>query len=98
MDRILEYARHGPARFLSDPMLQDAIVRRFEVVGEASKQISPAFRKSNPEIPWSDFSGFRDILIHGYETVSANRVWDIVEGPLRRLRRELETVRKRQRW
>ncbi|HLE47005.1 MAG TPA: HepT-like ribonuclease domain-containing protein [Candidatus Thermoplasmatota archaeon] len=98
VERIFEYARHGSARFLSDPMVQDAVMRRFEIVGEAIKQISSTFRNAHPEVRWADLARFRDFLVHGYDAVSANRVWEIVEGPLRDVGRDLQRLRKRLGW
>jgi len=74
--RVLEYM-HGRTRvdLLRDPMLQDAVIRRIEVIGEATKRLSNEFRDSYAAIPWQQMAGMRDRLSHGYDKVDVERVW-----------------------
>ena len=58
-----------------DDMLQDALIRRFEIIGEATKRLSLAFRHANADAPWQLMAGMRDRLIHGYDKVDLVRVW-----------------------
>jgi uncharacterized protein with HEPN domain len=73
--RIEAYIRDGHDVFLTDAKTQDAVIRNFEVIGEAAKRIPAAFRAAHPSIPWQLMAGFRDVLIHGYEGVDIHRVW-----------------------
>ena len=80
------HRREGKAAFFADPRTRDAVIRNFEVIGEAAKRIPDEYRKQRPAIPWRELSGFRDVLIHQYEGVSVAEVWQIIEkhlGPLR---------------
>lgn len=61
--------------FLCNRMVQDAVIRQFEIVGEATKNLSEAFRESHSFIPWKDLAGFRDKLIHQYFGVDLLMVW-----------------------
>ncbi|MBA7573090.1 hypothetical protein ES708_14885 [subsurface metagenome] len=61
--------------FLNDRKTQDAVVRQFEIIGEATKRISLEFRDKHSEIPWSDMAGMRDVLIHDYIDVNFEIVW-----------------------
>ena len=92
IERIVEYTRDGKEAFFSDQRTQDAVIRNFEVIGEAAKRIPEEFRKSNPSIPWRQLSGFRDVLIHQYEGVSISEVWQIVEKDLRNLREAIVVI------
>ena len=61
--------------FLEDRKTQDAVVRQFEIIGEATKRISQDFRDENPDIPWSQMAGMRDVLIHDYIDINFEIVW-----------------------
>lgn len=61
----------------ADERTQDAVLRNLEVIGEAVKHLPLELRAANPEIPWQDIAGLRDILIHEYEGVDFSIVWDI---------------------
>jgi uncharacterized protein with HEPN domain len=63
-DRIFDYTENGREEFLYDPKTQDAVLRSFEVMGEAAKRVPQAIRDQAPEIPWRRLAGFRDVLIH----------------------------------
>lgn len=91
--RIEECAQEGKEAFESSPILQDAVIRNFEVIGEAVKQLSPGLRDRYPSIPWRRVAGFRDVLIHDYMGVDLNEVWNVIEKDLPRLK---ETVNEMQ--
>ena len=61
--------------FRSNRMVQDAVIRQFEIVGEATKNLSDSFRGNHPIVPWKDLAGFRDKLIHQYFGVDLSTVW-----------------------
>ena len=56
--------------------LQDALVRCLEVIGEATKRLSQDFRDRHPEVPWRAMAGMRDLLIHAYDRVDLEEVWE----------------------
>jgi uncharacterized protein with HEPN domain len=82
IDAIRSYSEGGVEAFRSDPMRQDAIIRRLEVIGEATKEISAESRGAEPNIPWRRIAGMRDRLIHGYASVDLEIVWKVVEDEL----------------
>jgi uncharacterized protein with HEPN domain len=83
---------------MRETMVRDAIVRRFEVAGEATKRLSPAFRQRHKALPWKQLAGFRDILIHHYEKVEAGEIWRTIQASLPELLSGLERVRKAEGW
>jgi uncharacterized protein with HEPN domain len=76
-------------RFLEDELICDAVLRNFEVIGEAAKRLDDSYRASHPEIPWRAIAGLRDVLIHQYEGVDLEKVWAIVEKDLPGLKQSI---------
>ncbi len=79
LQRIMEYTSEGPEVFRVDPKTRDAVVRNFEVIGEATKRHSEETKRLCTEIPWRRLAGFRDILIHRYDGIDVDVVWRMVE-------------------
>jgi len=86
IERIESYVAKGKDAFLAESIIQDAVIRNFEVIGEATKRIPDTYRQANPSIPWRSLAAFRDVLIHQYEGVNPLRVWHIVETDLQPLK------------
>ncbi|MFN8526252.1 MAG: DUF86 domain-containing protein [Chloroflexota bacterium] len=68
--------------FLEDIRLQDAVIRRLEIVGEAARRLSEETRATTPEVPWADFIGMRNVLAHQYDDVDMGIVWSTVKQDL----------------
>ena len=81
-------------KLVKDQKIQDAIIKRIEIIGEAAKNISDSFRKKYPHVDWKDIIGTRDVLIHHYFGVDLNIVWDIVKKDLPKLKENLEKIKK----
>jgi len=64
--------------FNNNEMVQDAVIRNIEIIGEAAKQISNQFREQYTDIPWKEITGMRDKLIHDYMGVDTEIVWNTV--------------------
>ena len=69
-------------KFSNDTLLQDAIARRLEILGEAASQISKEFQKSHSEFDWKGIIGLRNRLIHGYDYVDVEVIWKILKEDL----------------
>lgn len=81
-EHILEYTRSGKDAFFASRLVQDAVIRNFEVMGEAAKNVTDATKQAWPAIPWRALARFRDVLIHGYMTLNPKEVWTAVERDL----------------
>ncbi len=62
-------------RFFVDILIQDAVIRNLEIIGEAAKKISDEYREQHADIPWREMAGLRDVLIHNYGSVDLYIVW-----------------------
>lgn len=82
IQKIERFTAEGKGRFLQDAMVHDVVIRNFEIIGEAAKQLDEAYRAAHPDIPWRALTGLRDVLIHQYEGIDLERVWAIVENDL----------------
>jgi uncharacterized protein with HEPN domain len=82
----------GRDDFFALPHWQDAIIRQLEVIGEASKRLSPQLREANPDVPWQRICGLRDVLIHNYMGVDLEEVWGIVERRIPDLKQAVERI------
>ena len=80
-------------KFMKNTLKQSAIIRQFEIIGEAVKSISSSTRQKYPEIEWRKIAGSRDIFIHSYFMVDLERVWEIMNKKLSSLKKQIQKVR-----
>lgn len=76
------YTQGGKSEFLESRLIQDAVIRNFELIGEGVKRLSISLRQNYPAIPWRKIAGFRDVLIHDYLQIDLDEVWDVIERNL----------------
>lgn len=89
---IEEDTAAGKDAFLQSRLIRDAVIRNFEVIGEAVKRLSDELTKAYPHIEWRQIAGFRDFLIHHYNRVDPLEVWKIVENDLQPLKQAVESM------
>jgi uncharacterized protein with HEPN domain len=79
IDRINRYCKGlDKDIFFNNEMLQDAVVRNIEIIGEAASKLSESFTKSHPDIQWRTIIAARNRLIHAYDTIDYQIVWDLI--------------------
>lgn len=91
---IESYTREGYAAFSASRQIQDAVLRNFEVMGEATKRLSSTVRDAHPDVPWRQVAGFRDVLIHDYFGIDLDEVWGVVTINLPVLKQQIESIRQ----
>lgn len=98
IERIAQYTgRLRESEFLSNTLVQDAVVRNIEIIGEAARNIeraSPAFIATHASIPWSEMIAMRNRVTHGYMTLDVPLVWKTIQGDLPSLEKRIP----RSRW
>lgn len=94
IEKIEQYIQGvNPSRFEQDSSIQDAVIRRLEIIGEAVKRLPESVKIKQPNIPWKDIAGMRDVLIHEYAGVHLKRVWQTVINDLPVLKRAVGQMR-----
>jgi len=81
--------------FRKDDKTASAVIRKLEVIGEATKQLPEEFRQRHPEIPWKEMAGMRDRLIHFYFGVDHRLVWQTIIDRLPNLIRQIQHILER---
>ena len=79
-------------KFKNDRMRIDAVVRNFEVIGEAVKNLSDDLKAQFPATDWKAVAGFRDTLIHGYFGIDLEILWDIIVHKIPVLQKEIAAI------
>jgi uncharacterized protein with HEPN domain len=78
--------------FETDFRTNFAVVRALEIIGEAAKRLPVSLREQYPEIPWRGMAGMRDRIIHGYDTVDLQIVWDVVKQDIPEIRPQIQQI------
>ena len=79
-------------QFKNDDKTSSAVIRKFEIIGETTKNIPDQIKEKYPQIPWKDIAGMRDKLIHAYSEVDLNLVWKTILKRLPELKSFLDDV------
>ena len=92
---IEEYIKDkSKSEFLKLTQLQDSVIRRITIIGEAIKNIPDDFKETHPKIPWKQIIGMRDILIHQYFGIDLNLTWEVIEKDLPKLKKQIVSIKK----
>ena len=94
-NRISRYIKYLDSDFfMEDIIIQDAVIRNFEIIGEAVKNLPQDFREKYPYINWRGASGMRDKLIHGYFGIDLSILWNTAKKDLPQFSREIIEIRE----
>jgi uncharacterized protein with HEPN domain len=93
--RIESYTGQGRKAFFDNTMIQDAVIRNLEVIGEAVKQLPADLRQRYPHIPWRSITALRNVLVHEYFGVDLEIVWRVVQKRLPTLKHHVGVMLRR---
>jgi uncharacterized protein with HEPN domain len=93
--RILEGTNAERSRFEASRLVQDAVIRNLQTLTESSQRLSDEIKDTEPQIPWRELAGFRNVIVHGYLGVDLGAVWLVVEQDLPALSQALNRMATR---
>lgn len=82
LTRIQKYNKQGREEFFRSGLIQDATVRNLQTMSESTQRLSDSIKATEPNIPWFQIAGFRNVLTHGYLEIDETAVWDVIEKDL----------------
>lgn len=93
ISKIIRYSENKDyVDFMRDEMLQDAVIRQVQVIGEASIRVGAEIKRKHKEIPWIDIKGMRNKLVHDYFGVDVDEVWKVVQKDLPILKEQIKKL------
>lgn len=95
LERILEYTNAERASFDASRLVQDAVIRNLQTLAESSQRLSSEAKLTEPQIPWRELAGFRNVIVHGYLGVDLGAVWLVVEQDLPALTQAVSRMARR---
>jgi uncharacterized protein with HEPN domain len=90
--RIESYTAGGLEEFISSTLIQDAVVRNLQTLGESVKRLSEDVRALRPDIQWTQIAGFRNVLVHDYLGLDNGIIWDVIKDDLPVLKTAVEDI------
>lgn len=79
--------------FFTNKDIRDANIRRLEIIGETTKNISASFKENHPEVPWRRISGLRDKVIHNYFGINESIIWKTIKEDIPDLKKKLKVIK-----
>ena len=92
---IEEFTSGGRATFLKDKKTRGAVLYYLQTLAESTKRLSNDLKEKYPDIDWHGMAGFRNVLIHEYLGVKPERVWDVIEKDLPKLKSVIDELLER---
>jgi len=81
-------------KFIGEKLIQNAVIRSVEVIGEAVKNLPLEFREKYEDIPWSGIAGMRDKIIHHYFGVDLETIWKVIKEDIPELKQKILKIKK----
>lgn len=78
--------------FLRDELVIDGVARNLEIIGEAARQLPDDFRRTYPQIPWTQIAGLRNRIVHDYFGLDLEIIWEIIQHDLPELEKQVRAL------
>ncbi len=90
--KIERHAKRGRRVFEEDELVHTWMIHHIQIIGEAASKLTPTFRKTHPQVPWSQIITMRHVLVHDYLGIDLGEVWAVVERDLPSLKKEIRRI------
>ena len=90
--RIEKFTSAGKTAFLASELIQGAVLRYLQTLGEAIKRLSVSLHTRYPDVAWRGILAIRNVLVHDYLEIDLDNIWDIVEMDLPVLKNQVQTM------
>lgn len=91
--QIEEYTKNiSEQEFKKNKQIQDAVIRRLEIIGEASRNIPLSLKEKNKQVPWFEMAQFRDLIAHSYFSTSLQRIWIASTKELKKIKEGMKRI------
>lgn len=95
IERIRDYTAGEQSRFDSSRLIQDAVIRNLQTLTESSQRLSDNIKATEPQTPWRELAGFRNVIVHGYLGIDLAAIWSVVDQDLPGLLAALDRMAER---
>lgn len=90
--RIEKFTADGKLAFFASELIQGAVLRYLQTLGESIKRLSVTLRSQYPDVAWRGIVALRNVLVHDYLEIDLDEIWDIVEMDLPVLKKQIQTM------
>ena len=90
--RVKEYVTPGQEAFMASNLIQDAVLRNLQTLGESARRLSDETKAQSPEVDWRGIIGFRNVMVHNYLGITLDRVWQVIEKDLPTLEHQIQLI------
>lgn len=90
--RIEQHRRAGKRKFFGSTTRQDAVLRNLQTMSESTQRLSDECKARQPQIPWAEIAGFRNVLVHNYLGIDLETIWDIMQDEIVELRSAIQVM------
>jgi uncharacterized protein with HEPN domain len=82
----------GQDEFIASHTYQDAVLRNLQTLAESAQRLSENIKKEHPEVEWQSISAFRNVLVHDYLGIDIDRIWEIVQKDIPKLKSSIQNI------
>ena len=90
--RIEQYTKTGRVEFMVSTLIQDAVIRNLQTLGQSALKLSDAMKSAHAKADWKGIVGLRNVLVHDYLGVNVARIWEIIERDLPDLKQQISAI------